>query len=275
MFKIDNNYLPFLIKSPKHNRQRASFKRQLLLIQISFTKLSIICFSLPFILSTSLLQIFYKAKDRNLQLDSPFSWDLTQLDGITKCWSTSIRIFYFRINLLPDPLAAVNRGLDDVLWGTAQVQQCLKQLRSQSRTKCSWQLQVELGTHLEHNQPVTKPILLRTTAVTLLCSVRRTSPCSNMWYHQALPFLCSHGPWDWCLSAEHHVFSPKGLQLSFLLHIPHIFTRLKGKQLCHIFRLTSWKEKQRKLQSEVLFCAIEHINDAFPTSSTFPSKLTC
>lgn len=91
------------------------------------------------------------------------------------------------------------------------------------------------------------------------------------------PSFCP-APWPdtaWCLSTEPRAFSPKGLQFSSPLHIPHISTCVKGKQLCCIFSFTSWKEKQRKLKSEVLFGTTERINDAFPSSSTFPPKLTC
>lgn len=132
--------------------------------------------------------------------------------------------------------------------------------------KEQWHLHVESAVYLEPNEAVGEPHSARRSSSSI--------PAATVvpWALLLPCFLLRH---SLVLSTEPPVLSPKGLQFSPSLHIPHIFTCVKGKQLCRIFSLTSWKEKQRKLKSEVLFCTIERINDAFPTSSTFPSKLTC
>lgn len=206
-------------------------------------------------------QSFYQAADQILQLDPPLPWELAQLDVIDKL----IHI-HKDLLLLPKssiwPISSINCGLTMCIWGAAQVLQCLNLFGP-------WRRNLSGVSNLSGTQggsarahPAVSP---RRSSLSIPAATVEPSFCPAPWRGTA-----------WCLRKPNLVFfSPKGLQFSSSLHIPHIFTHVKGKQLCGIFSFTSWKEKQRKLKSEALFCTIERINDAFPTSSTFPPKLTC
>lgn len=186
------------------------------------------------------------------------------IDVIDKYWfKRSVRIFFFCLNLLSDPLT--------VDWPRASEGQ-LKFYsvwnHSSLREEVRWHLHQQsefiwTPTSQERAHPAVSPTVMLPQEEQPL---HPRSPRGAL----SPPLLTA-----WCLSTEPRVSSPKGLQFSSVLHIPHISTCVKGKQLCSIFSLTGWKEKQRKLKSEVLFCTVQRINDAFPTSSTFPSKLTC
>lgn len=129
--------------------------------------------------------------------------------------------------------------------GTAQVQQCLNQRRPPRRKKCSQQLQVELAIYLEHNQPATKPVPPRSTAAALSAvSGGPVLPVPTATSATGEPSLLPHrspGP-AVGLAPPHGApcfLTQRAAVPSLLLHIPRIFTCVKGKQLCHIFSLTS------------------------------------
>lgn len=120
--------------------------------------------------------------------------------------------------------------------GTVQVQQCLKELRPQ-------QLQVELAIYLESNNSnkIHITACYSTSAAFLWQEAQRIQVLPK-WYHRA-PLCLAQSAHDemvkWMSQQRTLCFLPKGLQFSLLLHIPHIFTCVKRKQLCHIFSLTS------------------------------------